>query len=329
MLRALYTEGMVMGEDALISREKVRESLQQLWPLAREHRIYFGTSSWKYPGWKGVVYTREYGNKKAFAAECLEEYARLFPAVGVDFTFYSFPTRERMRQLADQTPETFRFGLKVTEELTVHKYPTHARYGPRRGALNESFLDPAVFVDRFLPGLEPLGSRLGPLMFEFGYLPVAVWRGGDFLERLDGFLEELPSGYRYAVEIRNRDLLGQPYFDMLRRHSVAHVFNSWTRMPPIGIQAESEDAFSTDVIVARALLRPGRTYADAVKQFEPYEAITDPWPPLRRDLVNLMGRAMASEMAAYLYVNNRAEGNAPATIAETLRLWLTDQGKSE
>lgn len=318
-----------MGEDALMSREKVRESLQQLWPLAREHRIYFGTSSWKYPGWKGVVYHREYRDKKAFTIECLEEYAQLFPAVGVDFTFYSFPTRENMRQLADQTPETFRFGLKVTEELTVYKYPTHARYGPRRGTLNESFLDPAVFVDRFLPGLEPLGSRLGPLMFEFGYLPVAVWREGDFLERLDGFLEELPSGYRYAVEIRNRDLLGQHYFDILRRHSVAHVFNSWTRMPPIGVQAKNEGAFSTDVVVARALLRPGRTYADAVKQFEPYEAITDPWPPLRRDLVNLMGRAMASEMAAYLYVNNRAEGNAPATIAEALRLWLTDQSVGE
>ena len=22
------------------------------------HRVYFGTSSWKYPGWQGMIYTR-------------------------------------------------------------------------------------------------------------------------------------------------------------------------------------------------------------------------------------------------------------------------------
>jgi len=313
-----------MEQEDLMSREEVREGLKQCWPLAREQQIYFGTSSWRYAGWKGVVYNRDYPNEKAFAAKCLEEYAEVFPSVGVDFTFYSFPTAASMRRMADQTPEFFKFGLKVTEELTVWKYPTHQRYGTRRGTLNEAFLDPAVFVDRFLPGIEPLGPRLGPLMFEFGSLPVGVWRDGDFLERLDRFLGELPAGYAYAVEIRNRDLLGRPYFDVLRRHSVAHVFNGWTRMPPIGIQAQDENVLTTDIVVARALLRPGRTYADAVKQFEPYEAITDPWPRLRRDLVNLMGRAIAGEMAAYLYVNNRAEGNAPATIAETLRLWLRE-----
>ncbi|HZE74242.1 MAG TPA: hypothetical protein VE091_02965, partial [Gemmatimonadales bacterium] len=39
--------------------------------------VLFGSSSWNYPGWKGLVYHREYRSKGA-SARMLEEYAR-FP----------------------------------------------------------------------------------------------------------------------------------------------------------------------------------------------------------------------------------------------------------
>ena len=74
------------------------------------------------------------------------------------------------------------------------------------------------------------------------------------------------------------------YFAVLREHGVAHVFNSWTRMPPIGDQLDLPGSVSGPFIVARALLRPGRTYDEAVDAFAPYDRIQDPSPPLRRDL---------------------------------------------
>ena len=63
-----------------------------------EKGIYFGTSSWKYPGWIGSIYsadryeTRKKFSKAKFDEHCLTEYAETFPTVCGDFAFYQFPS---------------------------------------------------------------------------------------------------------------------------------------------------------------------------------------------------------------------------------------------
>src|SRR5690242_5723266 len=75
--------------------------------------IYFGTSSWKYEGWLGSIYsegryhTRGKFSKSKFEAECAET----FPAACGDFAFYQFPTAEYWEKLFSSTPEGFLFGL--------------------------------------------------------------------------------------------------------------------------------------------------------------------------------------------------------------------------
>src|SRR5689334_17859614 len=84
-----------------------------------EKGLYFGTSSWKYEGWLGSIYqgrnyeTRGKFSQKKFESECLREYARVFPIVGGDFSFYQFPSPSYWQKLFDETPEPLRFGLKV------------------------------------------------------------------------------------------------------------------------------------------------------------------------------------------------------------------------
>jgi hypothetical protein len=62
--------------------------------------IYFGTSSWKYPGWLGSVYaenrykTRAKFSQKKFDENCLAEYAQVFPTAWGDFAFYQFPNQD-------------------------------------------------------------------------------------------------------------------------------------------------------------------------------------------------------------------------------------------
>ncbi|MEO8140436.1 MAG: hypothetical protein ABI742_12360, partial [Gemmatimonadota bacterium] len=63
------------------------------------------------------------------------------------------------------------------------------------------------------------------------------------------------------------------------------------------------------------LLRPGRTYSDAVDAFAPYDRIQDRNPELRQDVAKLIRQAAALRIPAYILVNNRAEGSAPLTIA--------------
>src|SRR5215211_1549888 len=139
-----------------------------------EEGIYFGTSSWKYEGWLGSIYRPErYArrgkfSRKAFEADCLAEYAETFPAVCGDFAFYQFPSPEYWKRLFEQTPSSFLFGFKVPEDITVARWPGHARYGTRAGRDNEHFLDAGLFRTLFARRLEPYADRVATLIFEFG-----------------------------------------------------------------------------------------------------------------------------------------------------------------
>lgn len=286
-----------------------------------EEGIFLGTSSWKYEGWLGSIYTAErYAtrgrfSRKRFEAECLAEYAETFPAVCGDFTFYQFPTQETWQRLFASAPPGLRFAFKAPEEITVAKWPTHARYGARGGSENESFLNAELLERGFLGPLGPYRERTGVVILEFGALSRQKYASGAHFGRdLEVFLTRLPGGWRYAVEVRNAEFFAPEYFDVLRAHNVAHVFNAWTRTPPLEAQVLLEEAYTADFLVARALLRQGRAYAEAVKRFEPYREIQEPNPGAREGLKTLIQRARGEKQMAFVFVNNRLEGNAPGTI---------------
>jgi uncharacterized protein YecE (DUF72 family) len=283
----------------------------------RDQGIWIGTSSWKYEGWLGQIYTRERYlsrgkfSQKRFEAECLGEYAETFPIVCGDFSFYQFPTPEFWQKLFASAPSPLKFALKVPEEVTCEVFPKHPRYGPRAGLKNPAYLAADALRGLFLEPLEPYSARVAPLIFEFGARTSSPF---EFIDRLDTFLSELPATFQYAVEIRNREFLTPRYFDSLRAHHAAHVFNSWTRMPPIQEQMAIKGALTADFTVTRALLRPGRAYEDAVALFMPYDKIRDENPEARDSLRELIRRMREERRAAYIFVNNRLEGNAPDTI---------------
>jgi len=287
--------------------------------------VFIGTSSWKYEGWCGQIYTREryaaHGrfSEKRFQAECLAEYAEVFPIVCGDFTFYQFPSAQYWQRLFRSAPAALLYALKVPEDITVKLFPTHARYGPRAGQFNETFLNAALFDSGFLELLRPWRSQVAVLIFEFGAFARTSYRGvGEFIAELDPFLTMLPRDFRYAVEIRNEEFLGQEYFACLRRHGVAHVLNGWARMPEIANQMALPEVYTADFTVARALLRRGRPYTEAVEKFSPYAKVQDPNPSTRAALRALAARARERNEPSYIFVNNRLEGNAPETIRALL-----------
>jgi uncharacterized protein YecE (DUF72 family) len=286
-----------------------------------EQGVYIGTSSWKYDGWLGSIYrqdrylTRGKFSKAKFEEGCLSEYAETFPTVCGDLTFYQFPSEQYWAKLFDATPENFVFGFKVPEDITVSTWPTHARYGRRAGLANEHFLDPRTFERFFTARLAPYGKRVGPLIFEFGTFNKSTFpTRADFMARLDPFLKALPEGFRYAVEIRNQEYLTPEYFQLLASHNTAHVFNAWTRMPTLDQQAELPGAFTADFTVVRALLARGRGYEQAVKTFEPYRLVQEPNEGAREGVRKIAQETRSLKKDAFIYINNRLEGNAPSTI---------------
>jgi len=301
-------------------RNKLAEALRAL--AARN--VYVGTSSWKYPGWTGTIYDAvryEYRGKFAksrFERDCLSEYAEVFKTVCVDAAYYTFPAVKFLDGLASQVPEDFRFAFKVTDAITVKKFPNLPRFGDRAGKANPDFLNPDLFAKAFLRPCESIRPKVGLLMFEFSrFWPSDYAHGADFIKDLDRFLGELPKGWPYGIESRNKHWLTPEYFGCLARHGVTHVFNSWTDSPEVSDQmAMAGSRTNPDLVAARFLLKPGRKYEDAVKRFQPYDKVIEIYPGARAAAWALIveGATVRQHRRTFIYINNRLEGNAIAMV---------------
>jgi len=219
--------------------------------------IRFGTSTWTYDGWAGDVYHRPY--RGAQPAKRLEEYARypLFRTVGVDSAFYDPPTEQALAAYAEALPPGFPCVSKVWDRITARRFNQDGRWGNLAGQRNPDFLNAQLFQDAvLLPYTRAFRDHAGCFVFEF-----QTMRGkdlpdvGQWAEELSGFLAQLPRDFRYAVEVRNAELLHDLHGVVLQQHGVAHVFNSWTGMPPIGAQLDLPWTFPAGFTIARAYSR--------------------------------------------------------------------------
>ena len=292
--------------------------------------VYIGTSSWKYAGWRGMLYDearyiwRGKVAESRFEKNCLSEYAEVFKTVCVDAAYYTFPSEKHLEGLASQVPSDFKFGFKVTDEITVRRFPNLPRFGIRAGKANENFLNADLFNRAFLKPCESIRSNIGALMFEFSrFYPSDYEHGRDFVADLDRFLDNLPKGWPYAIEMRNRHWLAPEYFACLTKHGVTHVFNSWEAMPPVTEQMTLPGSVTNPaMLAARFLLKPGRKYEEAKKSFEPYNETKEVNVEARKAIAALIKMALAATggnlIKALIFINNRLEGNALNTIAEVL-----------
>jgi uncharacterized protein YecE (DUF72 family) len=302
-----------------------REQIKNAAHALAARGVYVGTSSWKYEGWFGQLYTPtryEYRGKIAktrFERDCLGEYAEVFKTVSVDAAYYDFPRPDYLKKLADAVSDDFRFGFKVTDTVTIKKFPNLVRFGAKAGQPNTNFLNTDLFATAFLKPCEEIRSKIGVLMFEFSrFWPSDYEHGRDFVADLNVFLGNIPKGWPYAIEMRNHSWLKPEYLDCLSRHGVSHVFNSWDAMPSVSEQmALPGSVTNPHLVAARFLLKPGRKYEEAVKTFQPYDRVQEKNPEAREARRKLVaeGKKEGDRRKTFIYVNNRLEGNALETIA--------------
>lgn len=290
--------------------------------------VFVGSSSWKYPGWCGTIYNAsryEFRGKFAltrFNRNCLEEYAEVFKTVCVDAAYYAFPTRASLESMASQVPEDFVFGFKVTDVITIKNFPNLKRFGEVAGKANANYLNANLFEESFLRPCESIHPHVGLLIFEFSrFRPRDYPQGRDFVRDLDRFLGQLPKGWPYGVEIRNRHWLQAEYFECLSRHKVAHVYNSWGTMPAVSEQmALPGSQTHPHLTAARFMIKPGNKYEHAAQAFDPFDRIHEEIPEVRaagRSLIEA-GLAAGPERWTFVFVNNCLEGNAVFTLASMM-----------
>ncbi|MEY4094131.1 MAG: hypothetical protein RLZZ53_1330, partial [Acidobacteriota bacterium] len=197
--------------------------------------IRFGTSSWSFPGWKGIVYSGAV-TSAALARDGLRQYAShpLLRTVGIDRSYYAPIPIEDLRRCADQLPDGFKGCAKAPASVTSTVVGP-----PGSAAINPDFLSvPRLIEELLLPFSIAFPEHTGPFILEFPPFPrQAKMAPAQFLERLDRFLSELPPDFQYAVELRDQRLLTPGYFAMLVRHGIGHTYNYWSAMPELMLQA--------------------------------------------------------------------------------------------
>ena len=293
--------------------------------------VRLGTSSWSFPGWKGILWDREAG-EAALAREGLAAYARhpLLRTVGIDRSFYGPLSEAQYAGYAAQVPPGFRFLVKAHDWLTVERWPDHPRSGAQRGLLNPRFLDPAYALEAVVgPLVQGLGAAAGPIVFQFPPQPLASTHGSDrFAERLHGFLSALPKGPLYAVELRNGELLGPALGAALKSAGAALCYAAWQHLPPVSQQARRVPPDEMPALVVRWMLPRGKNYEAQREAFAPFDRLQAEDPETRAEIAALVRGAMARGQRAWVTVNNKAEGCAPESVFK-LAEEILGEGSSE
>ena len=162
--------GLFAPEPAPDVVRPVTPSAEQLALSARlPANIRFGTSSWAFPGWKGLVYDGDHP-VTTLARHGLKAYAQhvLLRTVGLDRSYYAPLLVEDLQAYARVLPAGFTAVIKVWEAITLPRYPTHARYGTHAGQANPHFLDAGLFLADVLGPLQDVfWPHVGALVLEF------------------------------------------------------------------------------------------------------------------------------------------------------------------
>jgi uncharacterized protein YecE (DUF72 family) len=307
----LFGAGAARGArpDVELSARLAREHTEAAAIAARLPKgVFFGTSTWSFPGWAGIVYSRR-ATTAELAREGLAEYARhpLLTTVGIDRGYYGPIPVKDLERYAGQLPPGFPCCAKAPEAVTAP-----LRTGERRA--NPDYLQPQRFVDEMVgPFLESFREHAGPFVIQFPPSSSTV-TPPLFAEKLDRFLEALPRDARYAVELRDAALLTPAYRDVLAARGAAHVYNYATAMPMPAEQAARVPVETAPFAMIRLLLRPGTRYEERREEFLPFDRIVDLSPEMRSEVVRLVRAALRAGRETYVLVNNKAEGCSPLTI---------------
>ena len=164
--------------------------------------VYVGIGGWNFEPWRGVFYP-----DKLPQAKELNYAASKLTAIEINSTYYGSQKPETFRKWARETPDGFLFSVKAS------------RFSTNRRVLAEG----ADSIKRFLTsGVTELGSRLGPLLWQFA--PTKKFDEADFRS----FLELLPEKQdglrlRHVVEVRHDSFRSPAFIALIREFNVAVV----------------------------------------------------------------------------------------------------------
>jgi uncharacterized protein YecE (DUF72 family) len=245
--------------------------------------IRLGAQGWNHSTWVGSFYP--HGIRPQ---EMLPLYARAFPAVEVDSTFYAIPAEPVVAGWREQAPPGFTFALRVPQEITHEK----------------RFIDVEQRLTRFLHRARGLGDRLGPLLLQ---LSPEFRAGDDNRALLATFLGGLSSEFRWAVEFRQPQWVSQATIDILRARGVALALADarWIKravMLDLALEPTADFAYIRLMGPSRRLTDFSRIQVDRTRELGVWA-----------DAVRMLAGRVS---AVYGFFANQFQGHAPASARQ-------------
>jgi uncharacterized protein YecE (DUF72 family) len=284
--------------------------------------IRLGTSSWFFPGWRGLVYEGTHP-QVTLSRKGLAAYAEipLLRTVSLDRTFYAPISTVDYQRYAAQVPGHFSFIIKAPALVC----DALVRDEEGRGKVpNPHFLDATLAAREFVvPCLDGLGDKAGPLVFQISPLPrTLVDESVTLIERLAAFFAALPrelGKHRplYALELRNGELLTPRLMKMLAAVDVRYCVGLHDRMPEVERQEAALRVLDGDTpgpLIVRWNLHRGFLYQAALQRYEPFDRLVDEDIETRRVLARMAAATFRAGKKVWIAANNKAEGSAPLSL---------------
>jgi uncharacterized protein YecE (DUF72 family) len=198
--------------------------------------VHLGTCSWTDPTL--LAAGTFYPAREMSPADRLAHYARHFPIVEVDATYYAPPAERTAGLWVERTPAEFTFDVKAFRLLTQHPTPPRSLWKDLLAGLPEDLAGKrnlyardlprevmAEAFSRFVAALLPLHSagKLGVILFQ---LPPYVYPSRSTYGYLSWAAQQLAE-YRVAVEFRQQRWMDEAHRDstlaFLEEHHLAYV----------------------------------------------------------------------------------------------------------
>ncbi len=288
----------------------------------KNSKFYFGTCSWKYESWEGIIYSNAKG------INMLEEYSKLFNSVEIDQWFWSLhavnkislPKQKDVEYYSNSVPDDFKFTIKVPNSITLTHFYRKSKTEELK--VNPHFLSVDLF-NEFLSTLKPMKNKIGVLMLQFDYLNKDKMSNQiEFMDRFESFIQEIQTEYQIGIEIRNPNYLNKKYFEFLRKNNLAMVFLQGYYMPPIwNVFSDAKDLLTRPVVIR--LHGPDRSGIEE-KTNNIWNQIVEPKDDELPRIAEILKYLVEREIVVYVNVNNHYEGSAPLTINK-LKSYFTNQ----
>jgi uncharacterized protein YecE (DUF72 family) len=269
--------------------------------MALPDNLYVGTVSWSKQDWVGSFYP---ANLKP--PQFLEAYTRAFRTVEIDATFYSIPQRSTVSGWRDRTPDGFVFAAKIPRVITHQKTLSNCQKE----------------LSSFLKTMEILGDKLGPLLFQFPYFNKNAFASREQFDKLlRPFLDSLPKGFRFSVEIRNKNWLSWDFLELLRERSVGFTLLAQAWMPRIDTLAKALDLVTGDFCYVRFM----GDRKELESQNQRFDKLLDDKTDEMQVWADELKKIVAKGTKTYAFFSNYYAGYGPGSAKLFEDLWDKDK----